>query len=275
MKKRRHVLRKILLALLLALVIFVGGVMIYLHLPGLSMSQLNDTDSFKAHLLPVLTINPTDGYSVQQGAATDGEYAYFILENQKENLCSIWKVDMDGWKVVDSAFELPLDHGNDMTYNADTDRLVVCHNKPHYSWVSIINPDTLELEQTIPTTSGMYAIAYSAERDQYVIGLAGTYNHAILDSSFKYVKKYNGVDTGLTKQGMDCDENFIYFPQYKGSDGENIIMVYDWEGNFVNRIELQKNLQEVETLFHDGEDYYAAYYSDRSHAYRLKLTKES
>jgi len=255
MKKRLHILRKVLTALTLVLGASVGGIMVWLHLPGVPMSELNSTDSFRAALLPMLTISPKDGYSVQQGAATDGEYAYFVLENQKENLCSLWKVDMDGWKVVDSVFGLPLDHGNDMTYNPNTDRLIVCHNKPHYSWVSIINPDTLEIEETVLTTTGMYAIAYSAERDQYVVGLAGTYNHAILDSNFKYVKKYNGVDTSLTKQGMDCDENFIYFPQYKGSEGENFIMVYDWDGKCIRKLHLPL-AYEIEGMYHIGKKIY-------------------
>lgn len=271
MKKALRILRKVLLLTTLALIIAVGGMTLWLHTPGLPMTQLRSADSFCANLLPVLTLRPVDGYTVQQGAATDGTYAYFILENQQEGLCAIRKVDMNGWKVADSAYGLPLDHGNDMAYNPDIHRLVVCHNKPHYSWLSIVNPDTLELEQTIPTTSGMYAVSYCADRGQYVVGLAGTYHFAILDSDFRLVRKLRGVDTGLTRQGMDCDKDFIYFPQYDRRTSENVIMVYDWEGNFVTRIRMQKNLQEIEALFHDGDCFYAAYHGLRSRTYRLRL----
>ncbi len=239
-----------------------------------SLSAICSGGSYALSLEHMVSIDAVDGYTVQQGAATDGKFAYFILENQDEDLCSLWKVDMETWEVVDKAFGLALDHGNDMTYNPNTGRLVAVHNKPHYSWVSIINPETLEIEQTLVTSTGMRSIAYSAERDQYAVGLAGNVHFALLDSDFRYIAKIKCQDPGLTTQGMDCDENHVYFPLYNRVTGENIVSIYDWEGNFVGDIPMEDNGLEVEAMFNFEGNYYASYYGQGSHTYRLTLNAE-
>lgn len=251
-----------------------------LTLPALAaeMSELNATDAFSAKVKRMTTLTPLSDYAyhrycVQQGAATDGTHAYFILENQDQGLGSIWKVDMTDWHVVERAFELPIDHGNDMTYNPNTGLLVVVHNKPNYGTISMVDPQTLTVVDSRVLPYRMYGIAYCAERDQYAIGLSGSYDMVILDGDFSEVASYPGVDSGLVHQGMDCDEHFIYFAQNSDDDLVNVIMAYDWSGQFITQVKV-KNMQEIEAMFHVGSDYYLAFHSGGGYVYRITLNRE-
>lgn len=236
---------------------------------GLTMNDLNTTDSFAMSLSNVARLVPPNSlkyknYYVQQGSATDGEYAYTILENQRESLCSIWKLDMKDWSVVETKYELDLDHGNDMTYNPKLDQLIVVHNKPNYTHLSFVNPDTLEVAERRVMNYRMYAIAYEPTSDRYVIGISGSYDFVILDGEFNRVKRLSGVDTGLVKQGVDCDENYIYFPQCTSDSATNVIMVYDWEGNFITKIHVRA-FQEIESMFHVEDNWYITFNASGSY----------
>lgn len=98
----------------------------------------------------------------------------------------------------------------------------------------------------------VYSIAYQEAENRYVVGLSGSYNFAILDEKFKMVKQFKGVKTGYTRQGCDCDDDYIYFTQ---SDGDNIVVIYDYEGNYVDTVSLEHS-HEVENLFHVDDDFY-------------------
>ena len=77
-------------------------------------------------------------------------------------------------------------------------------------------------------------MAYNQSRQQYVIGLSGGQNFALLDTEFKAVKTYTVNSTGYTTQGVECDNDFIYFVQYN----QNVIMIYDWNGKLVTRVDM-------------------------------------
>ena len=234
------------------------------------------TGTLVSNLMPKkLNDEATDWYSVQQGSATDGTYAYYIMENQAQKLCALYKVRIADWTTVDSRFELNLGHGNDMTYNPKINKLVVSNNKPTYNVLSIIDPDTLEIEQTHELPFNVYAIAYCLERDQYVMGLSGGYSFVITDGEFNEVARFEGYDTGKLRQGADCDANYIYFPQSRqaGAAGYNGIAVFDWDGNFITLIDVKKNKLESESMFHIGEDYYLVCYLGGSYTFKLDVLK--
>ncbi len=242
----------------------------------LTARDLNSTDAFAFSLKRLLVLTPPDtaeyrNYYVQQGCCTDGAYAYTILENQQINKCSIWKLDMKDWSVVKVQYDLPIDHGNDITYNPVRNQLVAVHNKPNYNYLSFIDPETLEMVGTRMMPYKMYSISYEPTRDQYVIGVSGTYHFVILDGDFNTVAYYEGVDTGFTKQNVDSDENYIYFSQWKGGSKGNVVMVYDWDGNFVTSIRV-KSYQEIESVLHVGDEWYITFYSERaSHIFKATL----
>ena len=243
---------------------------------ALTPRDINAADAFAFSLKRLLVLTPPDteehrNYYVQQGCCTDGTYAYTILENQKIGKCSIWKMNLQDWSVEKVQYNLPVDHGNDITYNPVLNQLIVVHNKPNYNRLSFVDPDTLEVVATRTMPYRMYSISYEPERNQYVIGLSGTYHYVILDADFNELAYYKGVETGFTKQNLDSDVNFIYFSQWKGGSKGNVVMVYDWEGNFVTQIRV-KSYQEIESLLHVGDEWYITCYSERAaHIYKATL----
>jgi 6-phosphogluconolactonase (cycloisomerase 2 family) len=113
--------------------------------------------------------------------------------------------------------------------------------------ISILDPDTLTIKETRDLGFGIYCLDYNETRDEYVVGISGSQNFQILNSDFT-VKSDIYQPTERTAeyiiQGCSCDDNFIYFVLYN----ENVITVYDWNGDFVTLIELEVNSMEPEHI---------------------------
>lgn len=196
-------------------------------------------------------------YTTAQGCATDGTYGYFVTLYKTVNKGAIWKVQLSDWSVVNTAYGLPIDHGNDAAYNSKKHQLVVVNNSPNYDTLTIVNPDTLEIIEQIKPGFESYAISYNAARDQFLIGISGSFDSYITDGDFNIIKRIPGRNTGITKQGMDSDDTYIYFPQWNDTDDTNYIVVYDWDGNYINTLTVD-SFQEIESMFNvDGEIYIA------------------
>jgi len=245
----------------------------------LTLADVNAESSLKMMLTRIVHTSGEDtlatrNYHVQQGSCTDGKYAYLILENQVDHLGSIWKYDMSDWSLVNHVYGLEIDHGNDMTYNPKIGMLVVVHNAPNYTRLSLVDPDTLSVVKTWDQPRQMYSITYNEARDQYAVGISGTYDFAILDADFNEFAYYRGQDTGLVKQGMDSDDNYIYFPQNKKDNSVNRVQVYDWTGSFITSIRVSA-FQEIESMFHVGDDVYLAFNASGSYLYKADLQPET
>ena len=128
-------------------------------------------------------------YTTAQGCATDGTYGYFVTLYKTVNKGAIWKVQLSDWSVVNTAYGLPIDHGNDAAYNSKKHQLVVVNNSPNYDTLTIVNPDTLEIIEQIKPGFESYAISYNAARDQFLIGISGSFDSytIILRASMKPV----------------------------------------------------------------------------------------
>ena len=204
----------------------------------------------KAEMLAVKNHIESDAgisqYIPVQGACTDGTHAYFAMTSDGGNTVTILKYNMSTWKLADKQSFSNVGHANDITYNPDKGWLVIVKNKPYYNRVAILNAKTLEVIRDVTLKEEIYSIAYNSKRKQYVVGLSGSYDFALLNESFKTVKKFKGENTGYTRQGCDCDDNYIYFPQ---SGGNNLLAVYDYSGNLAAKIPLTDN-KEIENLFH-------------------------
>ncbi|MBO4378134.1 MAG: hypothetical protein J5889_04175 [Clostridia bacterium] len=241
----------------------------------ITLSNMDLSNPIKAGLKKIVSLTGEDTrehrhYHVQQGSCTDGKYAYMILESQTDYKGSLWKVDLTDGHVIQNVYGLPIDHGNDMTYNPKTGLLIVVHNKPNYDTISMIDPETLEIVETRKLTHNMYSITYNETRDQYVIGISGSYNFIVLDADFNDVAFHTGRDTGLVKQGMDCDDRYIYFPQNSKDNSINRIQVYDWEGNYIDYIRVAA-YQEIESMFHIGDDLYICFNASGGYLFKATL----
>ena len=194
--------------------------------------------------------NPTNW--PQGGCIKDGYYYQaFILKdsanNEKNNTVMIAKYEIETGKFIKSSNSLPLNHCNDITYNSKRGCFVVCHNNPYRTKVSLLDPDSLKVIETIDIGNSIYSIDYNASRDCYVVGFSGGQTFGVLNSEFKPVSGPFDPTTrtkGYTTQGVTSDDRYIYFVLYK----ENVITVYDWDGNFVTLIELAVGSVEPESI---------------------------
>jgi len=212
-------------------------------------------------------------YKVMQGAATDGTYLYYCIENQalEKHESYIYKIDIATGKIVTRSKSLQLDHSNDMTYNPKLNQLVVVHNAPNRKLVSFVDVTTLEKIETINIGREIFCMAYNEKRDQYVVGLSGGQTFCVLDSNFEYIREYSPVaSTGYTTQGMTCDDNFLYFAQ----SGANVVVVYDWDGYQVAIIPIEFTNIETENICIVGNDIYIGFYRSGNGGiiYKTKLT---
>lgn len=193
-----------------------------------------------------------------QGACVDKEGKYLYVSMQTNDVSSMAKYDLKTGERLALIEGTATDHSNDMTFNAKTNSIIVVHNAPNYYRISLFKGESMEKARTADLKCKMNGLAYCEERDQYAAGISGTWNFWVLDSNFQKVGGMeSGINTGKTRQGLDCDEDYVYFIQSSatGNSG-NIIMIYSWQGEFLARVELTHNTQEGETLMHVGNQLY-------------------
>lgn len=233
-------------------------------------------------------------YFVLQGCCTDGEYYYFsflvkykikdpndpseILTFEVDTRILCCRKNADGsFTKVALAYNLMdfIHHANDMTYNSDTDEvIIVCCEDGYYNEIYRVDAD--ELQDTWGQTFyceyvGCRAsnIDYNATHGKYVVGLSGYLNYfAILDNDFQVIKTIGYASTGgsWVRQGICADENYIYsicyyLPDSKGytDENENRIRIFDWEGNYIKTLNITvingtNHIYELESImFADGD----------------------
>lgn len=197
-----------------------------------------------------------------QGGYTDGHYFYqaYITEqaykedgkttDDAKNKCRIIKQDLTGQEGIVISDEMLLGHANDITYDSVNNRLVM-YTKGNQ--LTFLNPDTLEILSEQNVGKSFNRIAYDASMNRYVVGRPSLPNKnipfEILNSGFETVAGPFNSNTNtfrLTGQGASCDEQYIYLLYWdKVAKTENVIAVYDWNGNFVTSITLKTNTDAV------------------------------
>ena len=212
---------------------------------------------------------------VLQGGCTDGRYYYAFFNDAKTDADGVhsatsasvcYKYDMTTNKLVATYEGLMVEHVNDATYVPDTHEIIAVHCSPNRKLLSVLDADTLELKRQITVDDEIYSLAYDQYEKCYWAGL--TYangdlkgdSFARLDLDFRTVAVYPGETFGYTRQGMDVDSEYIYFARYT----PNCVLVYDKQGNFVNRIALSATDYELENIFHIGDTFYLGYYTTKA-----------
>jgi DNA-binding beta-propeller fold protein YncE len=216
-------------------------------------------------------------YDTLQGGCSDGEYVYFALYNRKKEKCKIAKFDLATGEKIKVSKVLSISHGNDLTYNSAQDILVAVHSSNNGRKVSLIDPETLKiishefitLDTPVPGMSekrrkafkGIGALAYNEQYDQYVGRVKNTNDLLFMDDSFNAIR-YVSIDKPVkqTFQGMDTVGEYVLVGQsFKKSSDYNMLSVYDWQGNYISRINIKKGY-ELECLFHTTDKFYAGFY---------------
>ena len=246
------------------------------YAPAVSASRFYDT----AELLSILSHIENDAemgtYATVQGGCTDGQNAYFAVQSGNT---VILKYSLSTWELRKKATVGGLGHANDMAYNPNKKMIVVANNDSEDDRLTMVDPETLKVVGSVTPKAQktqkeikeeakkkkiseskvekykdlkLYSIAYNPKRGVYIAGLSGSYDYVYLDESFEQIESVKGYSSGLTRQGCDCDDDYIYFAQ---SGGSNAVVIYDYSGNMVDTVSLNHS-HEVENLFHIGNSFY-------------------
>lgn len=232
-------------------------------------------------------------YDTLQGSCTDGTYAYYLLNNRKNSRCKIVKVKRSTLKVTKVSGALDVGHGNDMTYDSVKKQLVIVHSTgKDPKALTSVNPSTLAVTAskhiTIPkklaggsetdakNATSFTGLAYSSGRRQYVVLLSHNYNFVILDGNMNPVQyvKVSKKDN-YTMQGIDATDDYILVAQSPKTSKQkyNIITIYDWDGNYISKINVKKGY-EIESIYHVGSKFYAGFYRSYYKTYYKKVVKK-
>lgn len=236
---------------------------------------LTEPHALRARSRQVARMVPPSDCKTAQGGWFDGRYWYQLMigkdtaSNEAHNIVRLCKVDVETGETVRISDPLPLNHANDLTYNNRNNLLIAVHNNPNRKLVSLIDPETLTVTETVSLPCKIYSLAYCPERDQYVAGLAGGQTFCLLDAQFRQVAgpfKPTEDTTGYITQGVACDARFIYFVLYK----QNVITVYDWNGNHIRTLPITVS-GEPENITQSGGSLYVATGGSHVLLYRLDI----
>jgi hypothetical protein len=209
-----------------------------------------------------------------QGGCSDGEKYYYQVfmrrdnaSNQEDNDVNIVKIDLATKEIVKISETMKLNHANDITYNPKTKKLILCHNKPHRDRLSVISPETLEVEKMVELDVEIFGISYNERYDSYVVGLSYGKSFCMLDSEFKCIEGKKYSPTPLTDryvtQGICSDDEYVYFAFWDGrtadknpDEFQNTIGVYSWGGEFIGLLDFNVGVIEPENLSFVNGDLY-------------------
>lgn len=215
------------------------------------------------------------------GGWTDGKYLYrafittWVETNENQNEVVVVQYNLETGEQIKKSATLSLNHANDLTYNPKTKQLVVCHGEDAYNQVSLIDVETLEIEETKTLNCPVYCMDYNPTYDCYAVGVANDHYLYILDSDFEITKQYGtqyyidpkyhtqpmGI-SAVSPQGMACDDQYIYYLfSYTSADYEykHVITVFDWNGNYMTEIEFQLKDIEPEAISVVDDTIYVMY----------------
>ena len=199
-----------------------------------------------------------DGYSVTQGAATDGQYAYYMMTSSLNQKGRVLRVNLANPADYAAGPVLDIHHANGMTYDSKRKLLVAVGFGAWRHQLSFIDPNSLGLvsqrELSYPYNiaglssegkhNGIAAIAYIRKYNVYLARMRGRNDgvgDAYLNNDIMVINADNLYVIGHifvhvtgqypgTYQSMDADEKYVYYLLSPGSgQGNNIILCLDWD----------------------------------------------
>lgn len=230
------------------------------------------------------------GYDTLQGACANKGIAYLTLYNRNVEKCRIVKVKLDTLDVIKVSKPLKIYHGNSLTYNTRTNRIIAaCCYKSKMKCVAIVNARTLKVESIktiklnsrIPksvrkTYKGISAIAYNEKYNCYFARLSGSGDWLKLNSRLTPVKyvKVSGKKKYLLNQSIETVGGRVYDVQsFKGKHKYSMVTIRTLSGKFIGQVKFPYGKspgQELECIFHDGSQLYAGFYLTTSQAHDYK-----
>ncbi|GAB2598522.1 InlB B-repeat-containing protein [Kribbella endophytica] len=236
------------------------------------------------------TAKPTSAkYTALNGGVTDGTYWYSVVSEHaksgskvydstqliKTKLYAAKPTKIATFRIRSGHHTNLLGHGNDIAYNADTNRLLIpawtnddsVQGETQARAVRIINPGTLAIEKTIRLPHTTTGLCYDAVNNRYAGGVLNQYY--AYDSAFEETGKSAKLAMTGLGQGIDCDQSYVYvITSPKGAQKTNRIFVYDWSFKLVRTYEYASG-SESEHLTHQHGTYYLGFNIGAGKLYRL------
>ncbi|MBQ6496802.1 MAG: UvrD-helicase domain-containing protein [Firmicutes bacterium] len=225
-------------------------------------------------------------YDTLQGACAYDGKAYLTLYDRTVEKCKIVKVDLATLTVKKVSKALPVYHANCLTYNTNKNLLVAtcCRVKDKRavlidpSSLTVVSHKDISLSKSVDNLpksvrksyKGFTAIAYNEKRDRYYGRLRDNNNVIVMDGELNPLKYIvlHGKKEYLLNQGMDSMGNFIYdVRSFNGKHKYSMVTIHTVGGAFVGQIKFpfgKKAGNELQCIFHDGEQFYAGIYRSTS-----------
>ena len=209
-------------------------------------------------------------YFYAQGSCSDGNYLYVMINNDLDAnfLSSLHKIDLKTGKTVKIVDGLKTGSSNDMTYNSKKGQIVITTNDPDKYRIVVLDAENLTVIEDKKLSKKVYSIAYDAQKDGYWLGLCGSYNFIFVDSNFNQKGGvYTGINTGNTKQGMECVNGYIYFLQ----TNQNSVVIYKNDGTYVTEINLPElNVTSAQSICYANGYFYIGCHVEYSGCFMYK-----
>ena len=199
-----------------------------------------------------------------QGGAINGNMLFYGMTNDDVN-ATITKYDLSTNTEVLSVVGA-YGHAGDMTYNTETNKLIVIDGKASQSNIYVLNPDTLELEDTIQVHYKLGAIAFNPLTSGYILEVCSDsafwndYRFIIVDSNFNEISTHEPIKNGYLMESIECDGKHIYamyaFP--------NLIFIYDMDMRYVGYHKVDFNTESEFIAKYDEETFYISENSNKS-----------
>lgn len=195
---------------------------------------------------------------VAQCSATDGEFIYLMMNNDKKSgyISTMYKYSIATGEIVATVDGFETGHTNDMTYNTKTDELIVVHNNEPK--LTVIDPNTLTVKRVILLEVPIIAIAYDETSDSYYATSKETGSFAVInmDSDFKVGESsFEYLNTGYSRQSVECYGEYICLVQ----SAPNCILVYKKDGTFVGISYLLPGVNTAQSICRVGDTFYVGY----------------
>lgn len=226
-----------------------------------SKQMLTRYTELKLTLSHELRDDITDEYTPQGGCVYDG-YIYRALVKEDTEPAILQKIRISDGKIILENNENVLGHANDMFVKEGS--LYVLHSSST-NIVYRLSLETFQMDGVEQDGATRWGQAYNSTDGVDVVGTVGSaYFSVYKDGEFMYRIKPDNAFSGLVRQGIFCDENYIgvVLDNAYGAVIENCkgsrVMFYTWNGMFIKSVHVP--ISEIEWAdYKDGILYFGSY----------------
>lgn len=202
------------------------------------------------------------GAYTPQGGCVYGAYIYRALVKEDDEPAIIQKIRITDGQIVAETNARAYGHANDMFVKGGI--LCVLHSSST-NILYRLNLETLEYIDTLTEGPTRWGQAFNGVDNIDVIGTVGSAYFSVYNNgSFMYRIKPENAFSGLVRQGIFADDNYIgvvldnHYGALETDNGGSRIMFYTWNGMFIKSVYIP--IKEIEWAdYVDGKLYIGSY----------------